>query len=44
LLSFHSGSSIKSPARDGLSIGEKYSDGRGLCLLAKKANKYWRMH
>jgi hypothetical protein len=27
-----------------LKRAEKYSDGRGLCLLAKKANKYWRMH
>jgi integrase len=24
--------------------GEKYSDGRGLYLLVKKANKYWRLN
>lgn len=28
----------------GSQSGEKYSDGRGLYLLVKKANKYWRMN
>ena len=28
----------------GATSGEKYSDGRGLYLLVKKSNKYWRMN